>query len=218
MDLDTVACWYDKSGNLNHATANGNPTYTSSSLNIKNGISFTADNYEINDSDTLDMQLENYTIYLIYNTTSSSKMGLVAKRGAVADSNGYHGYLIYQESGTVNSMYCTSYDNTEETTISSTLTYDDGSVHLINYEAEREQDLSLSIDSLLDGTPASIGLSSETYIENASNLIIGGRSTSAASTLNDFTGNIGEVLIYKKKLSAEEKTNITTYLAVKWGI
>lgn len=90
------------------------------------------------------------------------------------------------------------------------------SKHLVRYTCDRSGNLiSIHLDGVLQGSATDI-TGYLTIDDPAQNLVVGARAAGATHT-QSWTGQIGEILIYKALVGASDITAIEDYLQAKWG-
>lgn len=88
--------------------------------------------------------------------------------------------------------------------------------HLIRYTCDRSGDLiSIHLDGVLQGSATDIA-GYLTIDDTAQNLVVGARASGASHT-QSWTGQLGEILIYKDLVSAGDITAIEAHLSAKWS-
>lgn len=88
--------------------------------------------------------------------------------------------------------------------------------HLIRYTCDRSGNLiSIHLDGVLQGSATDI-TGYLTIDDTAQNLVVGARASGASHT-QTWQGQLGEILIYKDLVSAEDISSIETYLQSKWS-
>lgn len=205
-----VSQWSDKSGNLNHVTqsnASYRPNYVSNSINNLNTIYFTQ-------SSGTNLRKTNFpadttkTVFLVFNAKygpSNARILNFSYGTATADfgvytQNSYKNYFLYSNSGGGASSFTGSgyVDNNNIITITqngyaanSTTLYENGKV----------------LGTFSPNT---------TSTWDDAGLTIGGNGNTTSG--ENFTGNVGELIIYNSVLSTKEREQIENYLSKKWRI
>jgi hypothetical protein len=205
----TITQWNDKSGNGKNATANGTPTYSSTSLNGRPGITFAGSPQSFTGS--LTNTSNTLTVFTVINYTTlftSSDMRIV--------SLGVSGQTDY--SSTAYCIPITTYGtnpnrlatNRNQVTISDFGPITVGSLFLTSTVYN-------GIDGRLfvNGTLASYGApTSSTQNFGYSMYAIG----SGITGIDFFRGVISEVIIYHTALTTSQRQQVEGYLAHKWGL
>lgn len=199
-----VAEWLDKSGNGNDQTATGieTPAYALSTQNSNNVVTFDGLNDQI--SGTGAVTGSEITIFAVYEMTGINGGG----RGDIIDLG-------------LNSPQRTTlgvYNGSDPTAITVgggggadfnnySGTYSDNTYYL-NTLIHNGADFTGFIDgnNVLNSTAG--------IRETSTDIHIGNDSTGG----NNFNGNIAELIVYERELTATERHDVETYLAGKWGL
>ncbi len=204
-DGQPVSKWADQSGNGNNATqptTSNEPTYVASSLNGKPALHFTSTNasYLILPTDSvLGIQNSDYEIFIVARTDSSAISFLISS-GNVENFemhlNGAAGARFIP----IGSTYIDEGSSGQ---------YADNNPHIFDAQASSTEGL-IRVDGVNGGdTLTNVRCSTN------SDLVLGMR----LSVLSYFfTGDISEVIIYNKVLSAADRILVESYLASKYGI
>ena len=205
----TVSTWVDKSGNGRNGTATGTPSYSTTGINGRPGITFAGSPQSFGGS--LTNTSNTLTVFTMFNYTTlftASDMRIV--------SLGVSGQTDY--SSTAYCVPITTYGtnpnrlatNRNQSTKSDFGTITPGTLFLTSTVYN-------GIDGRLfvNGTLASYaGPNSSTENFGYSIYAIG----SGVSGIDYFRGLIGEVLIYHSAVTTSERQQIEGYLAHKWGL
>ncbi len=200
----SVSTWADQSGNGNNATqptAANQPTYTTSTLNGYPALHFTSanDSYLILPTDSaLGIQNSDYEMFIVARTDSTNISFLISGNLEQFEMhlNGAAGARFIP----ISSTYIDEGTSGE---------YANNSPHIFDAQASSTEGL-IRVDGVNGGNTL-------TNVRSSSNssLILGMR-LSVNSYF--FTGDIAEVIIYNKVLSASDRILVESYLASKYGI
>ena len=86
-----------------------------------------------------------------------------------------------------------------------------GTYHILGVGRSGDQ-----IQLYLDGETDGDATTNSTDLASGDNLYIGCRHSSGGAIQQGLEGEIAEILIWKKSLSAEERASVVTYLTTKW--
>lgn len=196
----SVATWADKSGsgyNVSAPVAGERPLYGVDTLNGHNTITLDGVNDRlINAGATLNG--DDFSAFIIFRKTSAAGREATFELGNGASRNA----LFINNSGTIKYDY---YLNSGF--YSSTASYTTGSYSLASIVHD-----STLLNLYVNGTSEVSAIT--TARASTTGIYIGDDSTS-----NDWLqGNIAEVIIYDRELGVEERHDVETYLASKWGL
>ncbi len=211
------AIWYDLSGNKNHVTGSGDPTYYSTNTtytrNYNPSIYFTADYFN---------KTSNYLDGFTYGQMGKSVIAMGANNNNATETI-YTGYgndaftgsnfgLSRQGGGNAGKLLLyTSGNNLLEPTAfynSATVTHD-----IIGGILAANGNASLYANGASRAS-ATLGTAINTRFNDNAEFHIG----LGPDYSNSYTQNLNEVLYYPWNLSAIEQQKINSYLAIKWGI
>ena len=196
----SVATWVDKSGSGYNVTAPvlaQQPSYTTGILNGNNVISFdgTTDNL-INS--TAVISGDDFTTFVVFNRTTAAARDAVFEIGNGPSRNGF--FINDTGSGRIGYYLNGAFYNYS-------LPYVVGSYSLVS--------------GVQDTNVINMYLNSNTEISTTgairlptTGIYVGDDSTSG----DQLQGNIAELIIYDRNLSNDERHDVETYLASKWGL
>jgi len=199
-----VQTWVDKSTSGFSVTAAGStnrPTYTTGALNGNNLLTFDGGSDFLRNTGA-SIAGDDYTIFAVFNRTTATGRDAVYELGSGTGSrNGL--YLNDTGSGRVQLYHNTAF-------ISPTVTYSTSSYILsaITLDAST-YNLYQNGANVGTGTTASPRTTS-------TGIYIGADATPASP--DELQGNIAEIIIYDRDLTADERHDVETYLAGKWGL
>jgi len=209
-DEDPVNQWNDKSGlahNLNFSGGNNKPSYESS--DTQNGYGYV----QFADGDLMSINplssLSGATAYTVFVIARSTDLATNATQILTSTENGELSIQI-DTNGTARFKVGAS----SATTASSTVQADEWNIYTLVYNGTanivgRVNDGKLPSQTIVSAGavagPAAMGASTYLYV--------GGDNTGGT-----FIGDVGEVILFKKALTATEYANVENYLATKWGI
>jgi len=202
----SVSKWKDKSGNANHATqgtGSAQPTTGSSTINGKNALSFDGGDFlGLDQPSNLDFTpgTDEFTIFAVCNVPVGEQGAIVSKAGATTNQRQYH--FIYIDDHATGIIGGSSKDY--PTDITST-----PQVLTLEVSTSGQE---LFINGTSDGT-GSIGTAT-----NSADVLIGARRSNDSNGGSAFllTGDIGEIIIYNRNLTATERAAVESYLSNKW--
>ena len=209
-DEDPVNQWNDKSGlahNLNFDGGNNKPSYESS--DTQNGYGYV----QFADGDLMSINplasLSGATAYTVFVIARSTDLATNATQILTSTENGELSIQI-DTNGTARFKVGAS----SATTASSTVQADEWNIYTLVYNGTanivgRVNDGKLPSQTIVSAGavagPAAMGASTYLYV--------GGDQTGGT-----FIGDVGEVILFKKALTATEYANVENYLSNKWGI
>jgi hypothetical protein len=210
QDEDNINQWNDKSGlahNLNFSGGNNKPTYESSDTQNTYGYVQFADGdlMSINPLSSLSGATA-FTVFVIARGTSlatnSPQLLTSTENGELSiqfDSDGTARFKVGAQNGT---------------TAAGTVDEDEWNVFTLVYNGTNNivgrVNNGTTIVDTSSGTPAT---GPAAMNAGSTYLYVGGDNTGGT-----FIGDIGEVILFKKALSATEYANVENYLTTKWGI
>ena len=208
-DGAAISTWTDSSGKGNDATGTltSRPLYKTNIVNSKPVVRFDGTNDYLTVANEPTFDLPTFTIFVV--GTASNDGGTFTSKttfaGGVGDANrrklqlrrsSSSQFVLYSGSDTANkSMGAVSWSG----------------FNIMSVVARSATDYSLALNGAVS-TYSSPSL--DLTAMNNSSLVIGA-ATSGAEFLN---GDIAEILIYNRALSATERMAVESYLAAKWGI
>jgi len=209
-DEDNINQWNDKSGlahNLNFDGGANKPTYESSDTQNDYGY------VQFADGDLMSINplasLSGATAFTVFVIARSTDLSTNATQILTSTENAELSIQI-DTNGTARFKVGAS----SATTASSTVGLNEWNIYTLVYNATnnivgRVNDGKLPSQTIVSAGavagPATLGASTYLYV--------GGDNTGGS-----FIGDVGEVIIFKKALSATEYANVENYLATKWGV
>lgn len=196
----SVKTWVDKSSSANNVTAaaTGNePVYTAAGLNGKGVITFDGTTDSLINS-TMSLMGDDFTAFVIFNRTTGTGRDAIFELGGGGSRNG----LYVNEGGTSQLNY---YHNSIFSTLSGTYTPGTYTLSTIIHDTTTMSAWT-NAGSAFSGT-----VSGRT---DTTGLYIGDDSTSG----DQLQGNIAEIIIYNRDLTSDQRHDVETYLAAKWGL
>jgi hypothetical protein len=195
----SVSQWTDQSGsgnNLTQSTGTLQPTLDTGVLNGQPVVHFThADNSYLSVADNPSLDPSQITILTVARATGTSSGELVYK------ATGASGYALESLSGTSVALYLNGLDN-----VSGSLSENTWGVIAGEYN---QTDISLYINDVLTQGAYTTAIAS-----SSQPLTVGGFATAGFTPDCD----IAEVLIFNTTLSDEERLNIESYFAQRYGV
>lgn len=195
----SVATWVDKSGagnNLTNTTASQQPTYANT-LNGNSVITFDGTNDVLSNSGAV-ISGANYTTFIVFERTNTGTV-----RNAVYELGG---------TGTRNAIYYNNTANKQSYYLNSifynyTTNYVPGNYEILNI-SQSGTAYTGRVNGTLDlsGTGATRATTTGIYLADDST---GGDA---------MQGRVAEFIVYNRVLTADERHDVETYLAGKWGL
>lgn len=204
-NVSTVDTWNDFSGNDNNAaqaTAANQPVAVANSVNYNPAFDFDGTDDYMDFATNAGISGTNlFTVASVQVRASVGSLdGIIAQQGAV--TNAFMNYYTAANKYSVGSSNVGS--------VLSTGTYATANIPYMSAATRATANLfSLYTNGSADGT----GTQTYTFLTN--NLRLGNRAASADLA---FDGNINEVVVYNRTLSAAELRQVNSYLALKYGI
>lgn len=218
-DASDVTSWGDQSGNSFNASATNAPVYNENNLNFNPSIDFTAansDNMQI--ADGTNQSPDEQAVFLVgsIGSGSDSWAPFVMKTASFDWPNGWG--LARNNNTTEIYYHKDDYTSNNSGTdyASRSITYDQANIHVAFKDAT---DYNYNLDL---GT-ADTDLPGSTY-QSSNNVIFLGASPSGSGTSNNTTpnafldGSISEVIMFNDELTATQRQQVASYLAIKYGI
>jgi len=190
---NSVSSWNDKSGNgLNMSTASNFPTYTAT------GVQFNGATPNVLSNATGYTPTTALTCFVVYQSTLGNARQRYFKCAKNGNFNNWAGDTTYITAGT------TSLSNYQ------TLTYSANTTYLISGVAYSASSISWATNGTesLSWTSTAVG----TSYQGSTELTVGGASTVY------FTGYVMEVLMYDAYFTENQRKQVESYLAWKWGV
>lgn len=200
----SVQTWVDKSTSGFSVSAVGSanrPTYTTGGLNGNNILTFDGGSDFLQNAGA-SITGDDYTIFAVFNRTTATGRDAVYEFGSGSGSrNGL--YINDTGSGRVQLYHNTAFISpsvtyTTSSYLLSAITLDSSTYNLYQNGA-----------NVGSGTTASPRTTS-------TGIYIGADATSASP--DELQGNIAEIIVYDRDLTADERHDVETYLAGKWGL
>lgn len=197
-----ASAWADQSDsneNATQGTGGSQPTITANAVNFNQALSFDGGDF-LSLGNIMDYTpgTDDWSFFCVFNTNGT---GSLLARGGGTTANRQYQYLV------TGGNYAQITGGTRE----------DGGITATgawNMTSALVNGTDDDVDSWLNGTVdinnGAIGTNTETE-----NVIIGARTNGTGFL---FTGDISEIIMYDKELSASERESLETYLAIKYGI
>lgn len=196
----SVATWRDKSGSGFHVvngTATQQPTYTLGALNGGNVVTFDGATDRLVNA-AASIAGNDHTIFIVFNRTTATGRDAVFELGGGASRN-----ALFMNEGSTNRI--NYYVNSAF--YNSSGTYTTGAYELVSITHDNNAfSLHRGNNQQLNQTG---GIRATT-----TGIVIGDDSTSG----DQLQGNIAEMIVYDRDLTAAERRDIENYLATKWGL
>lgn len=207
---ELVTNWYDLADTsfteyqAQQLTGDNKPSYDKNSINNLPSLYFDGtDHMQV--ANGFDNNSESVTIFLVVKpTTAAGTLNYFLEKSTGSTS------FPYALSSNTTFTLSTS-DGTSSPSISSTTSRQSGIVNLVAARKVKSGDMQLWLDGVEENIATNDNSSSGA---NSQNLTIG----CEGGNTNCFTGNIGEIIIYARAITDEEKESVEKYLSSKWGI
>ncbi len=192
----SVATWRDKSasGFDVSAIAGEQPLYGVDTQNGQDVITFDGGNDRLTSGDAVPG--DDVTMFVVYNRMASTGRDAVFELGSGGSRNGVflfaNNTIQHYSSGTFRTLGGT---------------YTLGDYHLASFIHD-----TTNIDAWMNGT--NVLSTTTTARASTTSITVGDDVTSS----DEMTGTVAEVLVYDRDLSADERHDVETYLAGKWGL
>ncbi len=223
-----ISTWYDlnsQSSLKNDFTASSTtrPLYYNNIINSLPAIKFDGTD-DFMSSANFPNIFTPISVFMVLRPASTGAYSIISKKDSVGSSTVFEALLINNSSGTVSgwgfeisgsssSSTQGQYSGSAHGTISENQNY------IASIVFDNQLDSGNDISFYQNGTHiATVGyaLTSELAISNAVNL--GKRNASGITSKRFYNGYIGELIIFNKKVTTEERQDIEKYLGKKWGI
>ncbi|MFY0593161.1 T9SS type A sorting domain-containing protein [Roseivirga sp.] len=214
-----VTGWSDQSGKANNASSTSEPELNTNNHNFNPSVDFTAinsDNMEIADASNLSPDQQAVFLVGTINSGSDAWSPFIIK---TATFDWPDGWGIARNNSTTEILYHKDNytDNTSGADYASrTIVYNTPNIHTA-YKDATDYYYSLDLGTEDTDTPNS------TY-QSSDNIIFLGATPDGTGTTNNTTatnfleGSISEVAMFSDDLTATQRQQVATYLAVKYGI
>ena len=194
----TVTTWTDKSAsgfNVTQATAGNRPTYTTNALNGNSVLTFDGTTDRLVNTGAV-ITGNDYTMFIVFNRTTAAARDAVFEIGGGGSRNA----LFVNDSGNRLGLYANS------------TFYNSSAVYTANtYEVVTMMHDVNAINMWRDGSNQ---LNTTGLTRAATTGIYVGDDSSGGDNLQ---GNIAEIIVYDRDLTADERRDVENYLAGKWG-
>jgi len=207
----TVTQWSDHSGNTNHATPGTPPDLVSNSINGLPAVEFSSSIEHVNTPVADDLQDSDYEIFVVGRTSGP---GIQFLTGG-ATGAGVEEYELHLN-GSNGARFIPSNSNaTTDGTHPDTFAdlgvngmFADGRAHIFNTRVEGNEGF-LRVVGMENGDTV---LNARSPFAADNRLTLGVRGNG----LDGFIGDMGEVLVFNRALTATERREVERYLARKW--
>ncbi len=203
----SVSQWADQSGNgFNGAPTGGgfDPGYSTATLNGYNFLEFDgSDNLDFGDvlNTGLVPQTDDWSFFLVYNIDNSNTGTIISRAG---NTNRQWQYSV--NSDLLNHTIGSSTGGSGSVSSNSTVTGD----WIITSSLVSTSNFNSWLDGSTDVTSGTIGTQTTTV-----NVYVGARTDGSSFPL---TGDIAEIILFDTELSASDRRDVETYLALKYGL
>lgn len=195
----TVATWVDKSGsgfNVTNTNATQQPAYTTNALNGNAVITFDGSNDKLTNTGAV-LTGNDYTAFIVFNRTTGTGRDGVFELG----NGGSRNALFVNDSANKLGYYING------TFFNSTNVYTPGTYEIVSLVHD-----TTTFGMWRNGTN-DLSATGGTTRATTTGIYVGDDSSSGDQLL----GNIAEIIVYDRDLTADERHDVETYLAGKWG-
>ncbi len=198
----SVQTWQDKSGSGFHVTAaasTNRPTYTTGALNGLNALTFDGTTDWLRNTGAT-ITGDDYTMFVVFNRTTATSRDAVFEMGNGSSRNAI---FVNDTSGAgkINLYHNSTFYNPSSTYTANNYVIYSATINTNAYTQTQNG------STVATGTvPANRSTTTGIYVGNDSS---GG---------DELQGLIAEIIIYDRDLSADERHDVETYLAGKWGL
>jgi|GEM_PF-726578 len=218
-----VTSWNDQSGNNNNVTEVNQggtpeePTFQTNAINFNPTVRFTDPNSTSNSylETSANLVSDDMTLISVFSTTqtdgTSEFWSSPALIGGESSGTG-DDYALGLSGGRVHAKIAAG-DGLGTRSPASPL-YSDGIAHIAT--ATRVQAASGALELYVDAENVASGTSDNVSLSDPNEIGIGNHADPVTSA--QFAGDIPEVIVYNSVLSADDRTRIEAYLAIKYGI
>lgn len=193
---------YDHSGNGNDGYFVGSATSTAKTIGkLGQALSFNGSSNRVNLGNILNMGESDFSISAWVRSTSTAvgnNNGIIYKRGTAGSPN--VGYALRMPNGTFN-FHIADGTNFQNVTAGSSGAYNNGEWHHVVAVADRGSEMRVYINGLLVNSAVETTVGN---IDSSIPLAIGSLTTTGSDTFHPFLGDIDDVRIYTRVLSANE--------------
>ncbi len=223
VDAADVTSWSDQSGNSNNVSEVNQggtpeePTYQSVAVNFNPAVRFTdpgttSNSYLETSSNLVSGDMTLISVFSTSQTEGTTEFwSSPALIGGESSGTG-NDYALGLSGGRVHAKIAAG--DGLGTRSPASPTYSDGIAHIA--AATRVQAASGALELYVDAENVASGTSDNVSLSDPTEIGIGNHADPVTSA--QFAGDIPEVIAYNSVLSADDRTRIETYLAIKYGI
>lgn len=196
----SVATWVDKSAsgfNVSNNTAAQQPTYTIGGLNGRNVLTFDGSVDKLTNAGA-SIPGNDYTAFVVFNRTTAALRDAVFELGNAGSRNAL---FINESAGRLGYYINGSFYH-------SSSAYTAGTYEVVSIVHEN------TTFGLWRNGGSQISATGGTARTNTTGIYVGDDSSSG----DQLQGNIAELIVYDRNLTADERRDIENYLATKWGL
>lgn len=210
-----VSQWNDKSGNNRNvvqATASAKPTTGVDTINGRNAITFDGVDDFMSGGDVLDLVLFDRTVFAVVRTDGAVFQGILTKSRSAQQT--MQRWALATNSSHIFSQYDDGPGAVVQPEGAIVVT---GDPRILAAVFDRDADLTNYVDGGADGS-ASIAATSGTNLNSTITLKVGAHGISTSDTLaaNFFAGQIAEIVVYNRVLTAQETIVLMEYFNKRW--
>jgi hypothetical protein len=228
LSTSKVTQWNDKSGNgynFTQSTSGNQPTYSTSSLNSLNTITFTAANntYLLGTASTNFMGTNSLSVYGIFKTNNSTSGSSVFSKALYGSASGriLYGYRDPGTPGTIVGGIGGNQGSNVYTSISDT--YTGGAWRVFGFVSDRSGWTNITYQNGISIGSTTITVDTTTNLTNAFPMLVGAYNNSSGGASPPQAGQyldgaVGELLVFSSALTTSQRQQVEGYLAHKWGL
>jgi hypothetical protein len=195
-----ISQWRDKSGNTRHmGVGSGTTSYSSSAIKLNNSYMYV----------TSAVNLINVTVFIVVKTTSGHNQTVFEGRpNTNVDYNSLDGFGFYMDDTTGIRFY-----GQQSSGMFSTFSVDTSTPRLFSFKST-----GTSVSGWYQGVSQSGGTLSSTRTSTAQGFAIG--AYWSGSTYDNIVSNASlyEIIVYNSDLTDNQRQQVESYLAQKWGL
>jgi hypothetical protein len=224
LTASKVTQWNDKSGNgynFTQSTSGNQPTYSTSSLNSLNTITFTASNstYLLGTASTNFIGTNSLSMYGVFKTNDANSGSSVFAKSLYGGAAGrilygYRdpgtpGFIVFANSGGI------AHDIPD--------TYTPGAWRIAGFVSDRSGWTNITYQNGTITATKTSGADTTTNLTNAFPMLVGAYNNSSGGANPPqadryLDGAVGELIIFNNALTTSQRQQVEGYLAHKWGL
>ena len=227
LSTTKVTQWNDKSGNgynFTQSTSGNQPTYSTSSLNGLNTITFTSasSNYLLGTASTNFIGTNSLSVYGVFKTNNNTSSSAVFSKSLYGSAEGRILYG-FRESGTPGTIIGGIGGQSSNAYTAISDTYTGGSWRVFGFVSDRSGWTNTTYQNGTSIGTATISSNTTTNLTNAFPMLVGAYNNGSGGANPPqpgyyLDGGVGELLVFSTALTTTQRQTIEGYLSKKWGI